>query len=77
MNFDAFMPNLFVQPRKITAKNSNSKWSKFQVAEHGGTSLDSHEVELKQHVVPAPNIQDVLRIASVVMPASAVLRPIQ
>jgi hypothetical protein len=34
VNFDAFMPNLLVQPRKITAKNSNSKWSKFQVAEH-------------------------------------------
>lgn len=53
-------------------------WSSAVSAINGcGMCLDSHEVELKHHAAPAPNIQGVLRIASVVVTASAVLRPIQ
>jgi alkyl hydroperoxide reductase subunit D len=53
-------------------------WSSAVSAINGcGMCLDSHKVELKQLAVPATNIQGVLRIASVFVAASAVLRPIQ
>lgn len=52
-------------------------WSLAVSAINGcGMCLDSHEVELKKHAVPALNIQAALRIASVVAAASAVLRSI-
>lgn len=50
-------------------------WSLAVSAINGcGMCLDSHEVELKKHNVPALNIQAALRIASVVAAASAILR---
>ncbi len=50
-------------------------WSLAVSAINGcGMCLDSHEVELKKHNVPALNIQVALRIASVVAAASAILR---
>ena len=53
-------------------------WSLAVSAINGcGMCLDSHEVELKKHGVPALNIQAALRIASVVAAASAILRSIQ
>ena len=50
-------------------------WSLAVSAINGcGMCLDSHEVELKKHGVPALNIQAALRIGAVVAAASAVLR---
>lgn len=50
-------------------------WSLAVSAINGcGMCLDSHEVELRKHNVPALNIQTALRIASVVAATSAILR---
>ncbi|GIU66646.1 carboxymuconolactone decarboxylase family protein [Candidatus Phycosocius spiralis] len=50
-------------------------WSLAVSAINGcGMCLDSHEVELKKHAVPALSIQAALRIAAVVAAASAILR---
>jgi alkyl hydroperoxide reductase subunit D len=50
-------------------------WSLAVSAINGcGMCLDSHEVELKKHNVPALNIQAAIRIGAVVAAASAVLR---
>ena len=43
------MPNPLVQPRKITAKNSNSEWSKSQVAEQQNVASLFYSQTMKMH----------------------------
>ncbi len=50
------MSNLLVHPRKLRAKSSNSKWSKFQVAEQ--LSLD---FGARQFVIEGSGLDELVR----------------